>query len=455
MGMEDADIVHSVMTVKEMISCGYQLNGSLHDDLVSNEGVLTGDRSFFAEPQNPKFHVPIFQPKVLSRVPSVDRSKLLFPINLADFAFPDGVRVISATEVLRRKQSHIEKCKRPTPQGAPWLDSLPIPALDPKYERDTGRQDSGIERHLMLTNQEGKVYYATCYDYFVDLGHLAEELEEQGHFDQYRPMPSDQIMELDQKQIKINKILEQEIPAARYYLQFTMCLVSQKSYKRQFYKILDRVYYAYVTGELSQPGQQGGLTLEELVNRIVFRIPNPPRRLDYLTYSCQSKGKLSARSQRQLIKVVLSDDAQDAVYFKNESPFDVNYSELGNICVLLCKLPSENVNQLFKRLLFNTCTILQSDDIQTVDRCIQGIMQLFYPLNCSITCVPNLPENTLEYISQCSQSVIGVVRHRRKTGLGKQQIKEEDEFGTSLTSAAIAERVDQELSKNDKQSKGS
>ena len=73
--------------------------------------------------------------------------------------------------------------------------------------------------------------------------------------------------------------------------------------------MLDRVYYAYVNGELSQQGQQGGLTLEEVVNRIVFRIPNPPRRLDYLAYSCQSKGKISYRNQRQLIKVVLSDDA--------------------------------------------------------------------------------------------------------------------------------------------------
>lgn len=181
-GMEDADIVHTIMTVKEMIHCDYQLNAFLHDELQSNQGILTGERSFFVDPHNPKFHVPIFQPQILSRVPSVDRSKLLFPINLADFVYPDGVQVMSATEVLKKKQSHLEKSRRLTPQNA-WLDSLPIPALDPKYERDTGRQDSGIERHLMLTNQEGKVYYATCYDYFIDLGHLAEQFEEQGLFD--------------------------------------------------------------------------------------------------------------------------------------------------------------------------------------------------------------------------------------------------------------------------------
>lgn len=205
---------------------------------------------------------------------------------------------------------------------------------------------------------------------------------------------------MDKKQSTINKILDVDIPPARYYLQFTMCIVSQKSYKSQFYKILDRVYFAYVNGEISQEDQTGVLTLEEIVNRIVFKIPNPPRKLSHLTNSVQAKGRQFSYDDRdQLVKVVLSEDAQDAVYFKNESPFDVNNSELGNICVLLCKLPSENVSQLFKRLLFNSCTILQSDDIQTADKCIQGIMQLFYPLNCSITCVPNLPENTLEYIS--------------------------------------------------------
>ena len=59
-GMEDADIVHSIMSVKEMIFCDYQLNESQHDELESNYGILTGDRSFFVDPHNPKFHVPVF-----------------------------------------------------------------------------------------------------------------------------------------------------------------------------------------------------------------------------------------------------------------------------------------------------------------------------------------------------------------------------------------------------------
>jgi hypothetical protein len=35
-------------------------------------------------------------PHILTRVPLIDRSKLLFPINLADFVYPDGIHVISA-----------------------------------------------------------------------------------------------------------------------------------------------------------------------------------------------------------------------------------------------------------------------------------------------------------------------------------------------------------------------
>ena len=59
-GMEDADILHSIMTVKEMIYCNYQLNSFLYDDLVSNEGILTGDMAFFSDQRNPRFHLPIF-----------------------------------------------------------------------------------------------------------------------------------------------------------------------------------------------------------------------------------------------------------------------------------------------------------------------------------------------------------------------------------------------------------
>ena len=100
LGMDDADIFHSIMTVKEMIHCGYGLNTWQHDDVINNSGVLTGDRPFIDKGNDfgglPRFHVPKFQPHVLSRVPSIDRSKLLFPINIADFVYADGVQVLSA-----------------------------------------------------------------------------------------------------------------------------------------------------------------------------------------------------------------------------------------------------------------------------------------------------------------------------------------------------------------------
>jgi hypothetical protein len=44
--MDDADIFHSIMTVKEMINCNYGLNDWQHDDIINNSGVLTGDRIF-------------------------------------------------------------------------------------------------------------------------------------------------------------------------------------------------------------------------------------------------------------------------------------------------------------------------------------------------------------------------------------------------------------------------
>lgn len=94
------------------------------DAKISNHGILTGDRPFIGktkifskssssssapaatpsgqEEQLPRFRVPKVQPRVLSRVPSIERSKLLFPINLADFVFKDGVQALSARDVEMR-----------------------------------------------------------------------------------------------------------------------------------------------------------------------------------------------------------------------------------------------------------------------------------------------------------------------------------------------------------------
>ena len=50
----------------------------------------------------PKFRVPKFQPAVQARVPTVERSKLIFPINLADFIYSDGISVVGINEVAKR-----------------------------------------------------------------------------------------------------------------------------------------------------------------------------------------------------------------------------------------------------------------------------------------------------------------------------------------------------------------
>lgn len=47
--MDDADALHSVMTVKEMIYSGYGLNPNQLDAKISNHGILTGDRPFIGD----------------------------------------------------------------------------------------------------------------------------------------------------------------------------------------------------------------------------------------------------------------------------------------------------------------------------------------------------------------------------------------------------------------------
>lgn len=89
--MDDADIAHSIMTVKEMEYKGYGLNDKFNE--MSNHGILSGERPYISPPFKnqlkniPQFKVPKFQPAVLARVPTIERSKLLFPINLADFIY--------------------------------------------------------------------------------------------------------------------------------------------------------------------------------------------------------------------------------------------------------------------------------------------------------------------------------------------------------------------------------
>lgn len=49
LGMHDPDIVHSLMTIKEMIYSGYCLNDYHSDDILHNSGILKGERVYFKQ----------------------------------------------------------------------------------------------------------------------------------------------------------------------------------------------------------------------------------------------------------------------------------------------------------------------------------------------------------------------------------------------------------------------
>ena len=115
------------------------------------------------------------------------------------------------------------------------------------------------------------------------------------------------------------------------------------------------------------------------------------------------------KEQRPYVEVRLSPHEKENIYLLNENPFDVENRRYENIWVLLQTLSAENVLQLFKRLLFNTCNILVSENPTILNKCIQGIIELFYPLSCDLVCIPNLPLSMLEYVNMCGQCVLGVV----------------------------------------------
>jgi hypothetical protein len=159
-------------------------------------------------------------------------------------------------------------------------------------------------------------------------------------------------------------------------------------------------------------------------------VPSPPRRFEYFGDYLQKKGGSSSqgqpipggKDQKPLVELCLYPPEGNyegkKIYLQNENPFDVANSRYENIWVLLQTLSAENVLQLFKRLLFNTCNILVSEDATTLNKCIQGIIELFYPLSCDLICIPNLPLSMLEYVNMCGQCVLGVVqkpKEQRKT----------------------------------------
>ena len=78
------------------------------------------------------------------------------------------------------------------------------------------------------------MYYAACFDYFVDLSEIEADLRAQGHFyvdecAEFEDGEMDPSKALEAEELA--SIMEQAIPPRRYYLPFTMCLLSLKSYR--------------------------------------------------------------------------------------------------------------------------------------------------------------------------------------------------------------------------------
>mmetsp|Transcript_35934 Transcript_35934/g.55195 ORF Transcript_35934/g.55195 Transcript_35934/m.55195 type:complete len:175 (-) Transcript_35934:3033-3557(-) len=144
-------------------------------------------------------------------------------------------------------------------------------------------------------------------------------------------------------------------------------------------------------------------SVEEQINKIVFGIGCPPRRYDLLRCG-RNQEKITFKP---FVKVNLNQ--YSSLYFKNDYPFELHSTQCENLFVLLSTLSAEIILQLFKRLLFNTCNILVSHNPKRLNKCIHGIIELFYPLSNDFVSIPILPDTMLEYVSMCDHSIIGVV----------------------------------------------
>lgn len=78
---------------------------------------------------------------------------------------PDGVRVLSRHET--KTDPKPESC---------MLDKEPF--LCPF--KNLFNQTNCREKELIMTNQEGKLFYATCVEYFIDLAQLEREFNIKG-----------------------------------------------------------------------------------------------------------------------------------------------------------------------------------------------------------------------------------------------------------------------------------
>jgi hypothetical protein len=106
----------------------------------------------------------------------------------------------------------------------------------------------------VLTSQEGKIYFVAQYNYFVDLADIELEMIKDGKFQQY--------LEKYKRNQEALNIIKTSIPYNRYFLPFTMCLISAKSYQAQFFRILEHLYKNFVYNANVLELKKGEMTLE-------------------------------------------------------------------------------------------------------------------------------------------------------------------------------------------------
>lgn len=116
-----------------------------------------------------------------------------------------------------------------------------------------------------------------------------------------------------------------------------MCLISLKSYKKQFFKILENLYQSYIYNAIGNFDNL--LTFEQCINKIVFGIPTPPKsRMDYLSLIFKERllPRDSEWQQKKVVELQLfPENSESCVYFQNNNPFDLPSTNFENIWVLI------------------------------------------------------------------------------------------------------------------------
>lgn len=102
-----------------------------------------------------------------------------------------------------------------------------LPALSPFGSL---ADENKFRKELVLTNQEGTLFFATCYEYYIDLSTIEQEMFEKGLLNKYI-YPDFEDTEKIEELNEIAEISKTRIPKGKYYLPFTMSLISLKSHK--------------------------------------------------------------------------------------------------------------------------------------------------------------------------------------------------------------------------------